>query len=201
MTETQSPGSRTLSLLRTLNAIGRLSSTSSSDRAIADFVTASVMEIVGGDGCALFLYNRDDDLLHLRSAPGFDFDSGFRFSMSTSVGIVGAAARSQTTVNAPDAPAHPDYFPVEGMGEERYRSQVAAPMISQDTSELIGVLTVFAREPDEFGDETVAFLEAIAREATHAIVASRSRTASDEQLRKKIAELSTLQRVSRVIAS
>ena len=74
-------------------------------------------------------------------------------------------------------------------------------MINPDNNDLIGVLSLFAVEPGDFGDETVEFLEAIAREAAHAIVASRTRAASDEQLRKKIAELSTLQRVSRVIAS
>jgi two-component sensor histidine kinase len=66
---------------------------------------------------------------------------------------------------------------------------------------MIGVLCLFSVKQRSFDDETVEFLEAIAREAAHAIVAARMRSASEEQLRKKVAELSTLQRVSRMIAS
>src|SRR4051794_37102885 len=47
--KTVSSGSRTVALLRTLNAIGRLSSTSVSELAIANFVTTSVVDLVGGD--------------------------------------------------------------------------------------------------------------------------------------------------------
>ncbi len=200
-TEQQSPGSRTVTLLRTLNSIGRLSSTSSSEKAIAEFATASVVDIVGGDACALFLYSTDDQRLHLKSALGFTYDSSHQFSLPLESGIVGAAASGRSTIVAPDAATHPAHFPVEDSGEDRYRSQVASPMINPDNNDLIGVLSLFAVEPGDFGDETVEFLDAIAREAAHAIVASRTRAASDEQLRKKIAELSTLQRVSRVIAS
>lgn len=200
-TEQQSPGSRTVTLLRTLNSIGRLSSTSSSEKAIAEFATASVVDIVGGDGCALFLFSDDDNQLHLKSVLGFSVDSTYQLSLPLESGIVGAAATERATIVAPDAAAHPAYFPVADSGEDRYRSQVASPMINPDNNDLIGVLSLFAFEPGDFGDETVEFLEAIAREAAHAIAASRTRAASDEQLRKKIAELSTLQRVSRVIAS
>lgn len=194
-------GSRTVTLLRTLNSIGRLSSSASSEKAIAEFATAAVIDIVGGDACALFLYGPEDNQLHLKSALGFTYDPGFQFSLPLEHGIIGAAATGRVTIIAPDAATHPAHYPVAGTGEERFQSQVASPMINPDNNELIGVLSLFAEEPGDFGDETVEFLEAIAREAAHAIVASRTRARNDEQLRKKIAELSTLQRVSRVIAS
>ena len=50
-----STSSRTVTLLRTLNSIGRLSSTAASEVAIAEFVTTSVVDVVGGDGCAVFV--------------------------------------------------------------------------------------------------------------------------------------------------
>jgi two-component sensor histidine kinase/putative methionine-R-sulfoxide reductase with GAF domain len=201
MTESLNSGTRTVNLLRTLNSIGRMSSSSSSESAIAEFATTSVVDVVGGDACALFLYHPDDGRLHLKAALGFRLKETHQFSLPVECGIVGASATSRSTVIAPDAFAHPAYYRVENSGEDRYRSQIATPMINAENGDLIGVLSLYAVRIGDFGEETIEFFEAITREAAHAIVASRNRTRSEEQLRKKVTELSTLQRVSRVIAS
>ena len=196
-----STSSRTVTLLRTLNSIGRLSSTAASEVAIAEFVTTSVVDIVGGDGCAVFINQPGTDRLQVRAALGFATERIHGIQLSVGEGIVGKAASDRETILAPDAHHHPNFLAVPGSGEERFRSEIATPMVTTDTNEMIGVLCLFSQKQRSFDDETVEFLEAIAREAAHAIVAARMRSASEEQLRKKIAELSTLQRVSRMIAS
>jgi len=196
-----STSSRTVTLLRTLNSIGRLSSTAASEVAIAEFVTTSVVDIVGGDGCAVFINQPGTDRLQVRAALGFATEKIHGIQLSVGEGIVGKAASDRETILAPDAHHHPNFLAVPGSGEERFRSELATPMVTTDTNEMIGVLCLFSQKQRSFDDETVEFLEAIAREAAHAIVAARMRSASEEQLRKKIAELSTLQRVSRMIAS
>jgi two-component sensor histidine kinase len=196
-----STSSRTVTLLRTLNSIGRLSSTAASEVAIAEFVTTSVVDVVGGDGCAVFISQPGADRLQVRAALGFATDKINEIHLSIGEGIVGKAASDRETIIAPDARHHPNFLAVPGSGEERFRSEIATPMVTTDTNEMIGVLCLFSVRQKSFDDETVEFLEAIAREAAHAIVAARMRSASEEQLRKKIAELSTLQRVSRMIAS
>ncbi|HYP60367.1 MAG TPA: GAF domain-containing protein [Thermomicrobiales bacterium] len=196
-----STSSRTVTLLRTLNSIGRLSSTAASEVAIAEFVTTSVVDVVGGDGCAVFINQPGTDRLQVRAALGFATEKIHGIQLSVGEGIVGKAASDRETILAPDAHHHPNFLAVPGSGEERFRSELATPMVTTDTNEMIGVLCLFSQKQRSFDDETVEFLEAIAREAAHAIVAARMRSASEEQLRKKIAELSTLQRVSRMIAS
>jgi two-component system, sensor histidine kinase PdtaS len=196
-----STSSRTVTLLRTLNSIGRLSSTAASEVAIAEFVTTSVVDVVGGDGCAVFISQPGTDRLQVRAALGFATEKINEIHLSIGEGIVGKAASDRETIIAPDARHHPNFLAVPGSGEERFRSEIATPMVTTDTNEMIGVLCLFSVRQKSFDDETVEFLEAIAREAAHAIVAARMRSASEEQLRKKIAELSTLQRVSRMIAS
>ena len=197
----ESANPRTVTLLRALNSIGRMASTSSSERAVAEFVTTSVVDVVGGDGCAVFFYQPESERLHGRASVGFSSDRISDIQLSAGEGIVGAAASGRKTIVARDAPSHPAYIAVPFSGEDRFQSQIATPMVTTDTNTLIGVLSLFSIRRRSFDDETVEFLEAIARETAHAVVAVRMRTASEEQLRKKIAELNTLQRVSRVIAS
>ncbi|HRA48688.1 MAG TPA: GAF domain-containing protein, partial [Thermomicrobiales bacterium] len=200
-TQATTAGARTVSLLRTLNAIGRLSSTSVSEKAIADFVTTSVVDLVGGDGGGVFLLNPETNMFQLRASLGFTIADPEHVVLPAGAGIVGEAGIRRETIVAPDARDHPAYVGIPGSGEERFRSHVATPIIDFETDQLIGVLSLFSRERREFADETVEFLEALAREAAHAIVATRNRSANELELQRKITQLGTLQRVSRIIAS
>ena len=194
-------GSRTVTLLRTLNSIGRLSSTSASETAIAEFVTTSVVDIVGGDACAVLFCQPGTKRLQVRAATGFESEQIHEIHVEVGEGIVGAAANERNTIAASDARSHPKFAARPESGEDKFRSQIATPLVTTDTNELIGVLTLFSIRTQTFDEETIEFLEAIARESAHAVMAARMRSASEEQLRKKIAELNTLQRVSRMIAS
>src|SRR5688500_8428307 len=71
-TEREAASPRTVTLLRTLNSIGRLSSSSTSVNAIAEFVTSAVSDVIGGDGCAVFLYDPAMDTVKLTAHLGFD---------------------------------------------------------------------------------------------------------------------------------
>lgn len=203
-TSTRKPttsGSRTVALLRTLNAIGRLSSSSVSEQAIAEFVTSSVVDLVGGDGGGVMVFHPETQVLQIRASLGFTIGETEEISLSADSGIVGQAVSSRETVVAPDFRTHPAYVAIPGTGEEKFRSHVATPMIDFDTGTVVGVLSLYTRKRRQFTDETVEFLEALAREAAHAIVASRNRSANEQQLQRKITQLSTLQRVTRMIAS
>ena len=169
--------------------------------AIAEFVTSAVSDVIGGDGCAVFLYDPTLDIVKLTAQLGFDGLDLSNVEFKSGTGIVGTAAQTRTTIVAPKASEHPAFVGVPQTGEQRFSSQVSTPMINPETGELIGVLSLFTVRRRSFREETIEFLEAIAREGAHAIAAARARTASDEQLRRKIGELSTLQRVSRAIAS
>ena len=199
--EREAASPRTVTLLRTLNSIGRLSSSSQSVDAIAEFVTSAVVDVIGGDGCAVFLYDQGLDTVQLAAALGFEGLDIRDVNFKCGTGIVGTAAQTRATVVAPKASEHPAFVGVPQTGEQRFSSQVSTPMVSPESGELIGVLSLFTIRRRSFREETIEFLEAIAREGAHAIAAARLRAASDEQLRRKIGELSTLQRVSRAIAS
>ena len=105
-TQATTAGARTVSLLRTLNAIGRLSSTSVSAKAIADFVTTSVVDLVGGDGGGVFLLNPETNMFQLRASLGFTIADPEHVVLPAGAGIVGEAGIRRETIVAPDARDH-----------------------------------------------------------------------------------------------
>ena len=196
-----SNSSRTVALLRTLNAIGRLSSSSVSEVAIADFVTASVVDLVGGDGSSVFFVHPESQMLELKATHGFGVEHPELIRLASGTGIIGQAALTQTTIVATDAWNHPAYASIDGVAALPFHSHIATPIVDFENNEVVGVLNLYTIRKRQFAAETVEFLEALARESAHAIVAARNRSANDLQLQRKISQLNTLQRVSRMIAS
>jgi two-component sensor histidine kinase len=94
------------------------------------------------------------------------------------------------------------------LDERPYRSIVCIPVIlfakSPDDfagDQLQGVISVQAMNPRAFNDEDVQFLEVVGGELAFSIANAQRYHETDERLRQKVRELSTLQRVSAAIAA
>jgi two-component system, sensor histidine kinase PdtaS len=164
---------------------------------VTELVTAA-MEM---DGCTVFLRDEATNVLALRAAKGMDPSTVGAVTLRIGRGIAGMAAQQRKTIAAPNAPEHPNYFNHPGLTGDVFESQLSSPLIADEQQRLVGVISVHRLRAGEFSDADIEFLETVAGVLAVAVDNSRQSAHTDDRLRQKIAELATLQRVSRVIAS
>ena len=163
-----------------------------------------VAETTGSDACAVLLYDEATDSLALRAAVGLNAASVDVVTIRPGVGLSGIAAAEGRVIAAPDAHSHPAFHSYPAIGEDLYASQVSIPMQIRRGSapdRLIGVLNLLTVQRREFAPDEIAFLQTVAGELAISIENARLYSQTDARLRRKVAELGTLQRVSHTIAS
>ncbi|MEJ7762617.1 MAG: GAF domain-containing protein [Thermomicrobiales bacterium] len=166
-----------------------------------DATVRVVAEATAADACALFLYDAATDSLALRAAVGLNAASVGAVTLRPATGITGQAARERRPVAAPDAHLHETFLAHPGMGDQVYASQLSVPLVLRGVDRLVGVLNILYVARIDFEPDQVAFVETIAGEVTISIENARLYSQTDARLRRKVAELGTLQRVSRIVAS
>lgn len=164
-------------------------------------VTELVTTAMEMEGCTIFLRDEATNVLALRAAKGMDPSTIGAVTLRIGRGIAGMAAQQQKTIVAANAPEHPNYFNHPGLSGDVFGSQISSPLIGDEQQRLVGVISVHRLKAGEFTDADVEFLETVADVLGVAVDYSRQSAHTDDRLRQKIAELATLQRVSRVIAS
>lgn len=181
-----------------------ISRASSSDRPLTDRLT-SIAELVAKamseDACTIFLHDEATHTLALRAAWGMDPATVGAVTLRVGTGIAGQSALKQRTIIASDARSHRHFLNHPGLGDEQFTSQVSTPMLVDGPRRLVGVLSVHAlhkRHPAAYERE---FLESVAGLLSVSIDNERRSSQTDEELQRKITELATLQRVSRMVAS
>lgn len=187
-----------------LEALHRINRAATSNLQL-DEMMQSVVDVVASttssDACAIFLYDESSGLLALRAADGFLPGSVGNVTLRMGEGIVGRAAIEGKLIAAPDAKRHESYLVHPGIGDARYASQVSVPMLLQRDRRLVGVLNIHSKERRAFDQDELAFLRTVAGELAIAIENARQHANTDEELRRKVAQLGALQRVSRLFAS
>ncbi|MGC4105945.1 MAG: GAF domain-containing protein [Thermomicrobiales bacterium] len=187
-----------------LSVLYEVNRAASADIQLGDFlqhIVGAVAEGVAADSCAIFLFDDGTELLTLRAATGLNASSIGSATVRLGAGITGRAAQEGRLISAPDAHLHETYLSQPGIGEELYTSQVSVPLISKGIGKLVGMLNVNSVRRREFTDDEVEFLQTVADELAIRIENARRHIETDERLREKIAQLGTIQRVSRMLAS
>lgn len=187
--------------LRALHLINRAATAGMSLTDLLDTTVQQVAESTRSDACAALLYDTATDSLVLRAAIGLNPTSIGALTIRRGSGITGYAAVLGKTVVAPDARNHEAYLADPGSGDAIYASQVSVPILVRSSNQLVGVLNVLWVERRGCDQHEVAFLETVADELAISIENARMHSLTDERLRRKVTELSTLQRVSRTVAS
>lgn len=197
------PATAAKQMLR-LSVLYEVNRAASADIQLGDFlqhIVGAVAEGVAADSCAIFLFDDGTELLTLRAATGLNVSSIGSATVRLGAGITGRAAQEGRLLAAPDAHQHETYISQPGIGEEIYTSQVSVPLISKGVGKLVGMLNVNSVRRREFMDDELEFLQTVADELAIRIENARRHIETDERLREKIAQLGTLQRVSRLLAS
>ena len=163
-----------------------------------------VAETTGADACSVALYDEATDSLAMMAAVGLNPSSVGSVLVRPGVGITGVAAAQRAVVAATDAKVHPAFRAFPSTGEELYGSQVSVPMLirsEEGESKLVGVLNIHTINRRSFAEDEITFLQTVANELAISIENARLYSRTDARLRRKIAELGTLQRVSHSLAS
>ena len=200
-------GEGTSAPLPWLAALHRINRAATANLELGDMLETSVRvvaETTSSDACAVFLYDEGTDSLALRAAVGLNAAAVGAVTIRPGVGITGVAAAEGRVVATRDAHGHPAFQPYPATGEDLYASQVSVPMLIRGGTgpdHLVGVLNILSVAPREFAPDEIAFLQTVAGELAISIENARLYSRTDARLRRKVAELGTLQRVSHTIAS
>ncbi|MEA2515472.1 MAG: two-component system, sensor histidine kinase PdtaS [Thermomicrobiales bacterium] len=187
-----------------LRALHRINRTATANLKLSEMLETTVRvvaETTRSDACAVFLYDPATDSLALRAAVGLNPASVGALTIRAGSGITGRAAVEGRPVVAPDARTHEDFVSSAAFGDGVYTSQASVPMLYHGVNRLVGVLNILSVARRDFDDDDLAFLQTVAGELAISIENARLYSRTDARLRRKVAELGTLQRVSRTVAS
>ena len=161
----------------------------------------AVAEEMQADLCSIFLYDESRRELILRATNGPRPHNGSYFSLRMGEGYSGWVADKGHPLIVADA-CTDDRFAYEvGAYSPEYHGLLSLPIIFFTVEKLEGVISVQTREPREFTPEEVGFLEVVAGQLAMNVENGRLYEQTDDKLRRKVHELSTLHRVSAIIAS
>ncbi len=171
-------------------------------------VAETVANVMGTDVCSIYLFDRNTGNLTLRATHGLDPGAIGHVTIRLGEGATGWAAQEGQPLVIQDVWTDQRFKVIPRLNERPYRSLVCVPIIlfakSPDDftgDQLQGVISVQATGPRAFKDEEVQFLEVVGGELAFSIANAQRYHETDERLRQKIRELSTLQQVSGAIAA
>ena len=170
-------------------------------------VVDTVIEVGSVDVCAIYLYDRDANELVLRACAGLDQSLIGQVRMSLGEGIIGAAGQAGKPIMVQDTTRDSRSASDASLRTTELRGILAVPIVlfsdgrfHLGTPKLQGVVTVQTRQPRLFSQSEVSFVETIAGELAFFITNAQIYQNADNQLHRKIRELTTLQQVSKRIA-
>jgi len=190
-----------VSQLRALHQLSRAVTTIQQPLDLLDYSVRVIADATESDACAVFLYDEATNTLALWAAVGLNTGSIGALSLFSGEGITGLAAEKREPIVAADAQDHPSWVRAHNLGDSLYASQASIPMMIEEPARLIGVLNVLSIDRRALDDEAIDFLQTVANELALGVEFARLQNLTDTQLRVKIGELGTLQRVSRTVAS
>lgn len=126
------------------------------DEQVSNIVDA-ISSAIEVDVCSLYIVG-DKGALSLLASHGLN--RSHPITIPHGRGLVGHVVREKHAINLASAEDHPDYYYVEGSGEESFRSFCAVPLV--DHGQVVGVLVVQSKEWGALDEEREAFLETLA---------------------------------------
>jgi two-component sensor histidine kinase len=197
-TEHARRGLTRLQALQRINAAAN--STLDLDQTLSTSAQAVAQEM-GADVCAIFLFDEVTRELQLRATNGRFPHNGRHFTLGLGEGHTGWVAEHGHPLLVADALGDPRFAEEARDYPTPYRGVLAVPIIFFTVEKLEGVISVASVESRTFSEEEVSFLEIVAGQLAMSIENGRLFEQTDEELRRKVHELSTLHRVSAMVAS
>jgi two-component sensor histidine kinase/putative methionine-R-sulfoxide reductase with GAF domain len=202
-TEEAAQAHRGLTRLQALQRVNAAANSTLDLDLLLETTAYAVAEEMDADLCTLFLFDTVSRELELRATNGPQPSSGRHYALALGRGYTGVVAREGRPLLVADALADPRFADEARAYSESYRGLLSVPIIifTDERDKLVGVISVQTREAHTFSEEEVDFLEIIAGQLAMSIENGRLYEQTDEELRRKVHELSSLHRVSALVAS
>lgn len=158
-------------------------------------ITETTAQVMRMDSCSIYLLDKARRALILKASTGLSSAAINIGKLQMGEGITGAAAESGKPVAVRDAVNDPRFKYVPGTEEQKFKSLLAVPLISQ--GKILGAMNVQTRIFHEFKKPEIELLSLIGELAAGAL----ERAVLHDEMKRQIDELSTLARVSQTITS
>jgi signal transduction histidine kinase len=150
-------------------------------------------EATGTQVCSLYLWDDAEKQLVLTATNGLAQSGVGNVRLGLGEGITGWVAANRAPLVVPDVREEPRFTWVANLDQERFRSMLSVPIVTQDR--VIGVMNLQTVEVHGFSDEEVEFVEALAAHVAGIIELSALRQRLARQLaleREAVQRLTTL---------
>jgi two-component system, sensor histidine kinase PdtaS len=187
-----------------LQALQRINAAANSTLDLDQTLTTTAQAVaqeMGADLCSIFLFDEVTRELQLRATSGPYPLNGRHFTLTLGQGYTGWVAEHGHPLTVPDALSDSRFSEEASAYSIHYRGVLAVPIIFFTAEALEGVISVQTEGAHTFSENEIGFLEIVAGQLAMSIENGRLYEQTDEQLRRKVHELSTLHRVSAMVAS
>jgi phosphotransferase system enzyme I (PtsP) len=146
-------------MLKVLRRIVQEISAAQSFKEALQILVRRIREALNTQSCTVFLLDSEKNYV-LLATDGLNSSSVGKVRFTFDQGLVGLVGQSGELINIENAPEHPDFLHIAGIGEERYRAFLGVPIIHNRA--LLGVLVVQQEEQRCFDEAEEAFLVTMA---------------------------------------
>jgi len=157
-------------------------------------ITDMVTRHMDCEVCSIYLYYLDQQELVLKATKGLNPESINKVKMKIGEGLTGQALKERRAICEGQAKNNPNFRFFPGIGEEKYESFLAVPIV-RGTIE-IGVMVIQSVKKDYFTDEDIQVFRAITSQLAATIETARLLiTLNDKKEKTAIAVLKDLKLV------
>lgn len=169
-------------------------------------VVDTIVEVMRVDVSSVYVFDQHRSILRLRATHGLNPRAIGEVELTLDRGITGGAGQAGVPIAVSDVRLDDRYQHEPLLNEWSFRSLLAVPIIlfaseKHSIETLQGVITVQTREPHEYTQDQISYLEVVAGEIALSIANAQLYQQTDARLYQKIRELTTLQRVTAALAS
>ncbi len=147
-------------------------------------ITAMITQHMACEVCSIYLYYKDSDELVLKATKGLNPSSIGQVKMKLGEGLTGQALKERRPIREGQARNNPNFRHFPGIGEERFESFLAVPILHGTVE--IGVMVIQSEQKDYFTAEDAQIFRAITAQLAATIETARLLiTLNDHKHRKQ----------------
>ena len=134
-------------------------------------ITAMVTRHMECEVCSIYLYYANQQELVLKATKGLNSASVNQVRMKIGEGLTGMALKEKRPICEGQAKSHPNFRFFPGIGEEKYESFLAVPILRGSVE--IGVMVIQSQRQDYFSPEDIQVFRAITAQLAATIETAR----------------------------
>ncbi|MEI7998351.1 MAG: phosphoenolpyruvate--protein phosphotransferase [Candidatus Omnitrophota bacterium] len=146
-------------------------------------ITAMVTHHMACEVCSIYLYYEDFNELVLNATKGLNLSSIGHVRMKVGEGLTGLAYKERRPICEGQVNNNPDFRFFPGIGEERYESLLAVPILRGQIG--VGVMVIQSEKKNYFSLDDIQVLRAITAQLATTIETARLLITLNDQKQKK----------------